>query len=97
MADEGLLTLDEAAAYLGFAKITSRRWTRNGHLSCVRIGLRGDRRFKQADLDTYIRRNASPKPRSKATKRKATRKTKRPLKKRWSGPDVLDSWGALGP
>jgi excisionase family DNA binding protein len=60
MASEGLLTLDEAAAYLGVAKITLRRWTRDGHLVCVRIGKRGDRRFRRQDLDAYIeRRRAS--------------------------------------
>jgi len=48
------MTLDEAAAYLGVAKITLRRWTQQGHLPCVRIGKRGDRRFRQADLDRYI-------------------------------------------
>jgi len=32
MADEGLMTLDEAAAYLGVAKITLRRWTTDGQL-----------------------------------------------------------------
>lgn len=60
MASEGLLTLDEAATYLGVAKITLRRWTRDGHLVCVRIGRRGDRRFRREDLDAYIeRRRAS--------------------------------------
>lgn len=56
MASEGLLTLDEAATYLGVAKITLRRWTRDGHLVCVRIGKRGDRRFRRQDLDAYIER-----------------------------------------
>jgi excisionase family DNA binding protein len=59
MAEQGLMTLDEAAAYLGVAKITLRRWTRKGELPCVRIGKRGDRRFRQEDLDAYISRNAT--------------------------------------
>ena len=54
MVTDGLMTLDEAAAYLGVAKITLRRWTRQGQLPCVRIGKRGDRRFRRADLDSYI-------------------------------------------
>ncbi len=58
------MTLDEAAAYLGVAKITLRRWTRKGELACVRIGKRGDRRFRQADLDAYIKQNMSPKKRA---------------------------------
>jgi len=61
MADDGLMTLDEAAAYLGVAKITLRRWTRQGELACVRIGKREDRRFRRADLDAYIHRNRRPK------------------------------------
>ena len=53
MADEGLMNLDEAAVYLGVAKIPLRRWTRDGQLRCVRVGKRGDRRFRRADLDAY--------------------------------------------
>ena len=56
MTSQGLLTLDEAATYLGVAKITLRRWTRDGYLACVRIGKRGDRRFRRQDLDAYIKR-----------------------------------------
>lgn len=62
MAEQGLMTLDEAAAYLGVAKVTLRRWTRDGHLACVRIGKRQDRRFRRTDLDAYIRRNRRPTP-----------------------------------
>lgn len=66
MAEQGLLTLDEAAAFLGVAKITLRRWTRKGELPCVRIGKRGDRRFRQEDLDAYILANRTPQPRKDA-------------------------------
>jgi len=59
MANDGLMTLDEAAAYLGVAKITLRRWTVNGQLRCVRVGSRRDRRFRKSDLDAYIRKNTS--------------------------------------
>lgn len=62
MAEKGLMTLDEAAAYLGVAKITLRRWTLKGELPCVRIGRRGDRRFRQEDLDAYILANRRPEP-----------------------------------
>jgi len=67
MADQGLMTLDEAAAYMGVAKITLRRWTRKGELPCVRIGKRGDRRFRREDLDAYIRANRSPKSKPSGT------------------------------
>jgi len=79
MAGQGLMTLDEAAAYLGVAKITLRRWTRKGELACVRIGKRGDRRFRQAGLDAYIRANRSPE--SKASSKGAARRSQRPRKK----------------
>ena len=79
MSDQGLMTLDETAAYLGVAKITLRRWTRQGELACVRIGKRGDRRFRREDLDEYIRRNSGPKSRAtgKGGARKATRSVNR--------------------
>ena len=75
MADEGLMTLDEAASYLGVAKITLRRWTRQGELPCVRIGRRKDRRFRRSDLDVYIRRNS--RPNLKTTGKGGIRKVKR--------------------
>jgi len=75
MTDEGLMTLDEAAAYLGVAKISLRRWTRDGQLRCVRVGKRRDRRFRRADLDAYIRANSLPNP--KVTGKGAARKAKR--------------------
>lgn len=52
--NSGLLTITEAAAYLNVSKATIRRWTNNGELSCVRIGARGERRFRQADLAAFI-------------------------------------------
>ncbi len=51
---EGLLTLDEAAQLIGVSKISLRRWTRDGSLSCIRVGSRGDRRFRRKDLERYI-------------------------------------------
>jgi excisionase family DNA binding protein len=52
--NEGLLTLEEAARLLGVSKITLRRWTRAGSLGCVRVGERGDRRFRREDLEDYV-------------------------------------------
>ena len=65
MVEVGLMTLDEAASYLGVAKITLRRWTSNGQLRCVRVGPRRDRRFRRSDLDAYIRKNMTGKKKSK--------------------------------
>jgi excisionase family DNA binding protein len=52
--NEGLLTLEDAARLLGVSKITLRRWTRSGSLGCVRVGQRGDRRFRREDLEDYV-------------------------------------------
>jgi len=82
MADQGLMTLDEAAAYLGVAKITLRRWTRKGDLPCVRIGKRGDRRFRQEDLDAYINQNADPAPAPKRTRKAGSQQTSKASKRK---------------
>jgi excisionase family DNA binding protein len=78
MGDNGSVTLDEAAAYSGVAKITLRRWARKGELPRVRIGKRGDRCFRQDDLNAYIRANRSPK--SKPSGKGAARRGERPPK-----------------
>jgi excisionase family DNA binding protein len=46
----GLLTIDEAARYLGVSKTSLRRWTRLGTLACLRVGARRERRFRPEDL-----------------------------------------------
>jgi hypothetical protein len=33
---------------------TIRRWSEQGMIKSFRIGSRGDRRFKQSDIDTFI-------------------------------------------
>jgi len=48
-----LLTIEEAAAYLRVSKTSLRRWTNEGRLECVRVGARGERRFRQEDLDRF--------------------------------------------
>jgi len=56
-----MLTLEEAARYLGVSKTSLRRWTKDGQLSCHRIGVRAERRFDQAMLDEFLlRRSAGP-------------------------------------
>jgi len=45
-----LLTITEAAAFLNVSKATIRRWTDSGRLSCLRIGARSERRFRESDL-----------------------------------------------
>ena len=74
MANHGLMTLDETAAYLGVAKITLRRWTTSGQLRCVRVGSRRDRRFRKSDLDAYIKRNTTG---TQASRKKTAAKKKK--------------------
>lgn len=49
-----LLTITEAAAFLNVSKATIRRWTDSGRLSCLRIGARSERRFRESDLVKMI-------------------------------------------
>ncbi|MEH6559445.1 MAG: MEDS domain-containing protein [Oceanicoccus sp.] len=62
-----LLTITEAATFLNVSKATIRRWTDDGRLACLRIGVRNERRFLQADLNALIvtseTKHATPKER----------------------------------
>jgi excisionase family DNA binding protein len=50
-----LLNIEEAANYLRVSKTSLRRWTNEGRLACVRVGARGERRFRTEDLDAFLR------------------------------------------
>jgi len=54
--DKGLLKIREAALLIGVNPETLRRWDREGILKSVRVGTRGDRRYKQKDVKAYINR-----------------------------------------
>lgn len=51
-----MLTLEEAARYLGVSKTSLRRWTKDGQLACHRIGVRAERRFDKTMLDDFLLR-----------------------------------------
>lgn len=53
-----LLTLEKAAQYLGVSKTSLRRWTKDGQLSCHRIGMRAERRFDQKMLEDFLLRRS---------------------------------------
>jgi excisionase family DNA binding protein len=59
---KGMLTLEEAARYLGVSKTSLRRWTKDGQLSCHRIGVRAERRFDQRMLDEFLLRRGAGLP-----------------------------------
>lgn len=50
----GLFGVSEAAELLGVHTNTVRRWSSRGLLKAYRIGPRGDRRFRQEDLDAFV-------------------------------------------
>jgi len=50
-----LLKIREAAEILNVNPETLRRWDRNGRLKAVRIGKRGDRRYKKEEIEKLIR------------------------------------------
>lgn len=57
-----LLTIEEAAGYLRVSKTSLRRWTNEGRLDCVRIGVRAERRFRREDLDRFLQSPQQPGP-----------------------------------
>ena len=63
---EPLLTIEEAARYLRVSKTSLRRWTTDGSLECVRIGVRAERRFRRAALDRFLQEHPGSAPSSSA-------------------------------
>jgi excisionase family DNA binding protein len=49
-----LLTLKQACELLQCHPNTLRQWDKNGILKAVRIGKRGDRRYKKEDLVKFL-------------------------------------------
>ena len=56
----GLFGVSEAAEQLGVHTNTVRRWSSRGLLKAYRIGPRGDRRFRQADIDAFLASMGEP-------------------------------------
>jgi excisionase family DNA binding protein len=52
-SDQQMLAVSKAAELLNVHSNTLRNWGDNGLLPCYRMGLRGDRRFKRADLINF--------------------------------------------
>lgn len=58
--DSGLLNIKQAAQLLNVSEVSLRRWTRSGELACLRVGPKQERRFRQEDLQAYLRKHAAP-------------------------------------
>jgi excisionase family DNA binding protein len=54
-----LLDIREAAQFLNVSETSLRRWTNAGVLACLRIGLRRERRFRRADLLSFMEQPAT--------------------------------------
>ena len=54
-----VLTVGEAARFLGIHSNTVRRWSDLGILKGYRIGPRGDRRFREEDITALLWRTES--------------------------------------
>jgi len=50
-----MLTTSGAAQLLGVHPNTIRQWSKKGILKSYRISARGDRRFKQEDVDSFLK------------------------------------------
>ena len=53
-----MLTTSDVAHLLNVHINTIRRWSNEGILKAYRIGSRGDRRFQQEDIDSFLFRKS---------------------------------------
>jgi excisionase family DNA binding protein len=58
----GWLTTSEAATYLRVHIETMRRWAREGAIPAAKLGNRGGFRFRQEDLDAFLKRRLTDCP-----------------------------------
>jgi len=65
--ENNLLNIKQAAQFLNVSEISIRRWTDAGKLSCLRIGGRRERRFKQQDLTDFLEIQSGSPPGRKTT------------------------------
>lgn len=55
-----LLTTSDVARMLNVHINTVRRWSNQGILKTYRIGSRGDRRFREADIASFLSQESAP-------------------------------------
>ena len=54
---ENLLTLKQASELLNCHPNTLRTWDKSGYLKAIRIGKRGDRRYKKEEIMELLKHN----------------------------------------
>jgi len=54
-----MLTASDVARLLSLHVNTVRRWTDKGIINAYRIGSRGDRRYRQEDINSFLARHSS--------------------------------------
>lgn len=54
-----LLNISQAAVLLSVSKVSLRRWTDSGKLSCLRVGGKRERRFRRDDLYAFMESQAA--------------------------------------
>jgi excisionase family DNA binding protein len=55
------LRIGEAAKLLGISKMTLRRWDNQGLLKALKMGARGDRRYRKEDILKVLEHGLEPK------------------------------------
>ena len=55
VTEDKLLTLAQACELLQVHPNTLRKWDKKGYLKAIRIGTRGDRRYRKADVMKVMR------------------------------------------
>lgn len=55
-----LLNIKEAASLLKVSEASLRRWTNAGHLACLRLGTKRERRFRREDLMSFLENRNAP-------------------------------------
>ena len=50
-----LLTISQVARVLNVSTMTLRRWDKKGLLKAIRVGSRGDRRYKREEIINILR------------------------------------------
>lgn len=57
LKNDNLLTITSAAKLLGVNPATLRKWDNEGKIKAIRLGTRGDRRYRREDLQQFIQQN----------------------------------------